>query len=469
MHSKTYLFFGFLLCSLLGFAQAKLIVTTDIGQDPDDQQSLVRLLHYADQFQLAGIIANADVNYKHEAPDIRTDIVHELIEAYGQIEENLRIHSPSFPSAAYLHSLVKAGCSGNGKKIPVEDYVGQGKDTEGSDWIIRVVDRSLGEPVMISVWGGACDLAQALWKVRETRTEGEVEEFVGKLRVYFIGKQDSSNEWIMEHFPGMWLILAQAENGNSWESTYRGMFLGGDLSLTSKEWLHSHIIGKNPLASLYPDKAWTGHPDQNPHHAMKEGDSPAMLYFLENGLNVPEHPSWGGWGGRFEPAGAQLFRDAPDQLCDPATSATVASTLASVYRWRPDFQRDFAARVQWGAAGSYGEANHHPVVQLGDALISDKYLEIKAPGDEAIFLDAGPSFDPDGDSLLFEWFLYPEASALPSNHGIGLSCSSTSRLSISIPEELPGQEVHLILKIADDRAMPLTAYKRIIIRLNGFQ
>lgn len=204
---RTILLLWLLLFSIKTFSKPILIVTTDIGQDPDDQQSLVRLLHYADKFRLAGIIANADVNYKHELPVLKTEIIHELIDAYALIENNLRIHSPSFPSATYLHTLVKNGCTQNGRKIPVGKYIGQGKDTEGSDWIIRVVDNSKDEPVMISVWGGACDLAQALWKVKNTRTEKELAAFISKLRVYFIGKQDSSNDWIIDNFPKMWLIL----------------------------------------------------------------------------------------------------------------------------------------------------------------------------------------------------------------------------------------------------------------------
>jgi len=53
----------FILLVLTAALYAKkplLIVTTDIGQDPDDQQSMVRLLHYANEVDIAGLIANAD-------------------------------------------------------------------------------------------------------------------------------------------------------------------------------------------------------------------------------------------------------------------------------------------------------------------------------------------------------------------------------------------------------------------------
>ena len=31
-----------------------------------------------------------------------------------------------------------------------------------------------------------------------------------------------------------------------------------------------------------------------------EGGTPSFLGLIPNGLNVPERPDWGGWGGRYE-------------------------------------------------------------------------------------------------------------------------------------------------------------------------
>ena len=99
--------------SLTTQAQSKpLIVTTDIGQDPDDQQSMVRLLHYANEFTLLGLVANADINYEHEPPVLQESIIHALIAAYAAIEDNLRLHAPDYPTADYLHSTVKKGLRG---------------------------------------------------------------------------------------------------------------------------------------------------------------------------------------------------------------------------------------------------------------------------------------------------------------------------------------------------------------------
>lgn len=256
-----------------------LIITTDIGQDPDDEQSMVWLLHYANDFNILGLIANADSNYDHEPPELRTDLIYSMIEAYDSIVPNLKKVDLNYPSASYLKKLAKNGCSGNGRAIPVMDYIGKGKSTEGSEWIIKQVDLSK-ELVHISIWGGACDLAQALFDVRNTWSPSEVQQFVHKLRVYFIGQQDSSNQWIIDHFPNLWLVLGLAYDGNSWNSSYRGIFLGGDMQLTSREWLTNNVIGQNALGNLYPKKTWTKGGTINPYGAMKEGDTASFLFLM---------------------------------------------------------------------------------------------------------------------------------------------------------------------------------------------
>ena len=193
------------------------------GQDPDDQQSMVRLLHYANDFHIAGIIANADGNYDHEAPEIRIDLLYEMLDAYEEMYPNLKKADPDYPSARELKKRVKAGCAGNGHNIPVEDYIGKGKSTEGSQWIIEQVDLAT-RSVHMAIWGGACDLAQALFDVSRTRPEEALRKFIQKLKVYFIGKQDSSNDWIIANFPELWLVLAMSHDGDSWNSSYRGIF-----------------------------------------------------------------------------------------------------------------------------------------------------------------------------------------------------------------------------------------------------
>ena len=88
------------------------------------------------------------------------------------MDENLRRHDPRYPTAEKLRSVTWEGRSGTYGK-PAEEILGEGKDSEASDAIIRLVDRPDPRPVWFCVWGGPCDLAQAIWKVRATRSPAD--------------------------------------------------------------------------------------------------------------------------------------------------------------------------------------------------------------------------------------------------------------------------------------------------------
>ena len=120
------------------------------------------------------------------------------------------------------------------------------------------------------------------------------------------------------------------------EGTYRGMYLTGDESLTSREWIKRHVHSAGPLGELYPTKTSTA---PNSHGCMKEGDTPSWFFFLPLGGNDPRDPSQPGWGGRYERQADGWYRDVSRQPgVDPRES---------VSRWRADFQADFARRLKW--------------------------------------------------------------------------------------------------------------------------
>ncbi len=418
-----------LICSITSRAQkVPLVVTTDIGQDPDDMQSLIRLLFYANDFEILGLIANADANYEHEAAKARVDLIFQAIDAYERDFPNLRRADPSFPAADGLRNVVKLGTEGNGTAIPFEKYTGIGKNTPGSDHIIRVVD-SLKSPewIAVSVWGGACDLAQALWDVKQNRSEKEMAEFCKKMRVYMIGKQDSSNQWILDNFPDLWVILAEHPT-DKWKSVYRGMFLGGDMDLTGSAWFDKNVVHSGNLGSMYPRKAYTG---ANPHKLMKEGDSPAMLYFVRNGLNDFERPEYGGWGGRFR-------KDSPNRFTD--TEVLLSDTLAlhTISRWRGDFQADFARRAAWAA----GSVNLAPEIEV-EVSVKPDFFE----------LDASQSSDPEATPLTFSWEIYRDISSCPFRN-------LPSESKIRIEKNWQG-ECHLILRASDESGPSL---KRVVLK-----
>ncbi|MGD2033465.1 MAG: DUF1593 domain-containing protein, partial [Bacteroidales bacterium] len=261
----------------------RVVVLTDIEADPDDTQSLVRLLLYSNEIDIKGIIATTSCWHK---TTVNPESITKVIKAYAQVQPNLLKHDPDFPEAGNLLSLVKKGLPKYGML-----GVGEGKDSEGSDWIIKELEEIDERPLWISVWGGANTLAQALYKIENTKTEEEAEKLIAKLRVYTISDQDDSGIWMRNNFPDLFYIVSPGDDYGS--ATWNGInsFIPGiDNSKISNSWLAQNIQqGHGPLGAAYPDVAWG-----------MEGDTPSFLSLILNGLNNAGHPEWGGWGGRYE-------------------------------------------------------------------------------------------------------------------------------------------------------------------------
>ena len=260
----------------------RLLVLTDIEADPDDTQSLVRLLLYANVIDIEGLVATTSVHMKTR---VNPESIERVVRAYGEVQPNLSLHQEGYPTQEELLALVKQGRPEYGMQ-----GVGDGKDSEGSDWIIDVLERDDERPLWISVWGGPNALAQALYRIRETKTEEEARRLVSKLRVYTISDQDDSAIWIRTHFPDLFYIVSPGGYDTATWTGINAFVPDIDNETISNSWLAENIQqGHGPLGALYPDVAWG-----------MEGDTPAFLALIPNGLSVPERPDWGGWGGRYE-------------------------------------------------------------------------------------------------------------------------------------------------------------------------
>ncbi len=125
------------------------VVMTDIGGDPDDQQSLVRFLLHSCDFEVEGLCTGfGHGQYRQTRPDL----MRKVIGAYGQVVANLREHRRDYPSAERLMRLMKDGCNGN------PHAVGQGMESEPSEWIIGVPEQPDPRPD-----GSAFGVARANW------------------------------------------------------------------------------------------------------------------------------------------------------------------------------------------------------------------------------------------------------------------------------------------------------------------
>jgi Protein of unknown function (DUF1593). len=168
---------------------------TDILADPDDEQSMVRMFATSDIIDLEGIIVSSSC-WRRIQTQKGMNRVKQFENAYEKCISNFLVHSKLYPSIEYIKSITVMGQT----RYSMKD-VGEGKDTDGSNLIISVVDKEDCRPVWINFWGGANTLAQALWKVKSTRRQEEVNKFVSKIRVFDILGQDEAGAWIVTNFP----------------------------------------------------------------------------------------------------------------------------------------------------------------------------------------------------------------------------------------------------------------------------
>jgi len=430
-------------------ARVRLAVLTDISSltagvaEPDDGQSLIRLMLYANEFEIEALVATSNLEHGQRT---RPDLIRRVVDAYEKVQPNLLRHDPRYPPADALSRVIKAGQDRAGPKVTVEESVGEGKDTEGSNWLIECVDRPDPRPLWVVIWGGSADLAQTLWRVRRDRTAEQLRRFVSRLRVHAIGDQDSTGPWMREQFPDLFVITPRR--------AYRGMYRGGDLRLVSPKWVQANIHGHGALGDLYPNyrggDIWSS--TLGPVRGIKEGDTPSFLSLVPNGLGDPDRPWLGSWGGRFRGESCQLT-DVPDSDLD--TSSDPDPRMSSVYRWRADFQADFAARLDW-CVRLFREANHPPIVRIeGPRLRSVK-------AGEMIGLDASGTVDPDGHRLTYEWTIYPPDARIARLVTIRDGASPAPRLEVGPVGA--GVEIPVLLRVRDDGSPKLTRYGRIILR-----
>jgi hypothetical protein len=446
------------------------IILTDIEADPDDTESMVRLMLYSNVIDIKGIIATTSV---HQKRNIHPESIRRVIRAYGEVRANLLKHEAGFPSADALLKIVKEGIPEYGMR-----GVGEGKDSKGSEWIIKVLEEKDERPLWVCVWGGPNTLAQALYKIKKTKPETRASHLIKKVRVYTISDQDDSGIWMRKSFPDLFYIVSPGGYGSATWIAINQCFPGINNETISNRWLAQNIQqGHGPLGAVYPDVAYG-----------MEGDTPSWLSLIPTGLSDPEHPDWGGWGGRYElyrpeylsmdtagftggvpvePEPRAIWTNASDHYSPliqndygrslQADTTSFDGNKVTLWRWRDDFQNDFAARMGW-CTKSYAAANHPPV----PVLAHPEKITVKSG--EMFCLDASGSTDPDGDNLSFIWFQYPEAGSYKKMVTIN-GASNLWRLFVTAPEVAKKETVHFILKLTDKGKPPLTRYERVIVTI----
>ncbi|MCF0073946.1 DUF1593 domain-containing protein [Dyadobacter sp. CY261] len=436
----------------------RVLVLTDIENEPDDTQSMIRFLTYSNQWDVEGFVATTSIHQKNR---IAPEKIKQLINAYGKVRGNLLLHEKGYPETEYLLSITKSGYPEFGMNA-----VGKGKDSEGSEWIIKVVDKKDDRPVWIPVWGGANCLAQALWKVKMTRSPEDLQKFVSKIRMYTISDQDDTGPWIRKTFPELFYVgspgyhAAGAYHYATWSGIsgdkFHGRFTGANFEIVDNPWLDENVRSHGPMGAEYPFTKF-----------LMEGDTPSFLGLVNNGLNDPDHPEYGGWGGRYElytprtlkyfyePETRPIYTDATDEV-KGVDGAFHTSNKATLWRWREAFQHDFAARMDW-TIKPYKEANHPPKVVVKGGR------RIQAKAGETVQLNAEGSQDPDGNALAYEWIYYPEPGSYNSKEPIGIKDIKAAQTSFVAPKVEKPETIHVVLAVTDNGAPSLTRYQRVIV------
>jgi hypothetical protein len=358
----------------------------------------------------------------------------------------------------------------------------------------------------VLAWGGTNTLAQALLTARATKTRQALDAIVSRLRVYAISDQDDAGSWIRREFPLLQFIgIPSTTDGEqyylaTWTGISGDRFYrnapGADFSTFTADWVNDHIRSKGPLGKHYPFPC-----------CIHEGDTPSFLGLMNNGLASFMSPTYGGWGGRYvwrtysgesRPSwtqGGDSFpgRDSSRDTVTGIDGQAHTSDQATIWRWRTAFQHDFAARMDWTVKAP-PEANHNPVAVVnghrGKAPIS-----MEATRDVPFALDAAGTQDPDGNTLTYRWFFYPEAGSgipdrpvvigglaavfggTPGEGGIpsapegGLpeptprvTLQNESTARVMVTPRVAGT-AHIILAVEDDGTPTLTSYRRVIVTI----
>ena len=458
----------------------RVAIISDIGNEPDDQMSFVRLLLYSNELDLEAMIASTSTWQKNAT---HPETMHAIVQAYSQVRPNLLLHATGWPTAEELDHRIYAGQPAYGMAA-----TGEGKASAGSQALMKAIEREDPRPLWICLWGGVNTLAQALMDLRTAHSPAEVDRMVARLRVSSISDQDDAGPWIRREFPALFYVVKPSPpNGEEYyDATWTGISgdlyyrngAGADTSLVTNEWLETNIRAKGPMGKMYPRFMF-----------IMEGDTPSYLGLIDNGLNAYRRPDWGGWGGRYvyrQPYGEShmIWSQGGDEFTRATSQDRVlgidgvehVSDQATIWRWREAYQNDFAARMDWTIM-DFAHANHNPeLVVNGRAGTAPVDLTVDAK--ETVTLDAAGTKDPDGQALHYKWWVYEEAG-LAGTHGadVAISGANTQQARIAInspcravwiPGLLPcrGEGVaHIILEVTDEGTPRLTSYRRVVLHV----
>lgn len=514
----------------------RVVITAD--PELDDNNTIIRAILYSSDVRFEGLIyAGSQFHWRGDgkgttqyipgreytrlglcpctswrfSPD--EHFIDNIVNAYAEVYQNLKVHDPNYPSPAELKSKIKWG------NVNFDgDF---SKDTDGSNLIKSLLLDDHPGPLYVTAQGGESTISRALKSIydqyaKTPQWEAIREKVSRKLVIIPSGDQDGTGAaYIHPNWPG---VREYEFSGINFGYIAQNQLAPEVKTYFTPQWTQENITAHGPLGALY--RVWgdgkqmvkgdrtdyfglSGYtseelkkmgymvwmPPQPKGAFLGEGDTPTFINLIDNGLRAYQDPQWGGWGGRMHPGGLgfSLFGPPPPIMAADtsgvarglAPSGSDANKVSSPKEGRPidmsNFhfpavsprtaainarflaaaQNDFAARMQWSVTPKFSDANHPPVVRMKGPLA------ITARPGSTVQLQ-GEASDPDHDTLHVTWWQYNDAGTYPGD--ISFSDPATLTTTVRVPDDArPGQTIDVILEVTDTGKPPLTRYQRVVI------
>lgn len=263
------------------------IILTDLGGgDPDDQQSLISYLFFANEFDTLGIVSTE--------PRGKTSKVRQILNAY---EKDYRKFTPDYPTPQQLKRKVINGQTNKGVTRLAR--------------IIRKTKATRKNPLYITVWGNIHSLAEALEKLQPKHY---AKIYCISVDGWNLSQGREPYEWLERNAKNMkWIRINRIS---------RAMWVKGvdkkDTEFTNRDYVQFLTKNARNLGRLYNQvSAKVLSPGFKPSqtlYSMKEGDSPTFLYALWGNINprkpsiVGKYQKWGGRNRHFREVQAEKYK-----------------------------------------------------------------------------------------------------------------------------------------------------------------
>jgi len=259
-------------------AKPRVFIFTDINidaGDPDDRQSLVHLLWYADELQIEGIVPDRWYARGFEACTL-------VVEAYSRDYQMLNLGKMGYPAPHWVYDLIA---------VDMDDAMEKFRHA-------AAVETS---PLYVLVWGNMANLGEALRRFPELSAN---------IRLITIGTHLMMEEHI-PYIPENWEKMelpCQQYNWNGWGRneifndqrfndmwwleinwTYEGMFTGEEPTEMFHKLSHYGALGQH-MIEVTKNEPWARY--------FRVGDTPTVLYLIDPDNDLDD-PTRGSWAGRF--------------------------------------------------------------------------------------------------------------------------------------------------------------------------